>query len=93
MKIRNQTELKLFEETLDNCTSSVLLVTQQGEQYDLSDPSPGYTGKEKRITFSSRSTCRRSGFGPAAFCPGPAVQFPRLFVYNDFRHYTSGGFL
>ena len=41
MKIRNQTELKLFEETLDSCTSSVLLVTQQGEQYDLSDPATG----------------------------------------------------
>ena len=44
MKIRNQTELKLFEETLDNCTSSVLLVTQQGEQYDLSDPAQRYLG-------------------------------------------------
>ena len=44
MKIRNQTELKLFEETLDSCTSSVLLVTQQGEQYDLSDPAQRYLG-------------------------------------------------
>ncbi len=44
MKIRNQTELKLFEETLDSCTSSVLLVTQQGEQYDLSDPVQRYLG-------------------------------------------------
>ena len=38
MKIRNNEELKLFEETLDRCTASVLVVTQQGEQYDLTDP-------------------------------------------------------
>ena len=38
MKIRNNEELKLFEETLDRCSASVLVVTPQGEQYDLADP-------------------------------------------------------
>ncbi len=38
MKIRNNDELKLFEETLDRCDASVLVVTQQGDQYDLADP-------------------------------------------------------
>ena len=38
MKIRNNDELKLFEETLDRCDASVLVVTAQGDQYDLKDP-------------------------------------------------------
>ena len=38
MKIRNDEELKLFEETIDRCDASVLVVTAQGEQYDLKDP-------------------------------------------------------
>ena len=38
MKIRNNDELKLFEETLDRCSASVLVVTPQGDQYDLMDP-------------------------------------------------------
>ncbi len=44
MKIRNNEELKLFEETLDRCSDSVLLVTRQGEQYDLADPAQRYLG-------------------------------------------------
>ena len=44
MKIRNNEELKLFEETLDRCDASVLVVTQQGEQYDLADPAQRYLG-------------------------------------------------
>ena len=44
MKIRNNDELKLFEETLDRCSDSVLVVTQQGEQYDLADPAQRYLG-------------------------------------------------
>ena len=44
MKIRNNEELKLFEETLDRCSDSVLLVTQQGEQYDLADPAQRHLG-------------------------------------------------
>ena len=44
MKIRNNDELKLFEETLDRCSASVLVVTQQGEQYDLTDPAQRYLG-------------------------------------------------
>lgn len=37
MKIRNNDELKLFETMLDRCDASVLVVTRQGDQYDLSD--------------------------------------------------------
>ena len=44
MKIRNNEELKLFEETLDRCDASVLLVTRQGKQYDLADPAQRYLG-------------------------------------------------
>ena len=44
MKIRNNEELKLFEETLDRCSDSVLVVTQQGKQYDLADPAQRYLG-------------------------------------------------
>ena len=44
MKIRNNDELKLFEETLDRCDASVLVVTAQGEQYDLKDPAQRYLG-------------------------------------------------
>ena len=44
MKIRNNDELKLFEETLDRCSASVLVVTQQGDQYDLADPAQRYLG-------------------------------------------------
>ena len=43
-KIRNNDELKLFEETLDRCEASVLVVTAQGEQYDLKDPAQRYIG-------------------------------------------------
>ena len=38
MKIRNNEELKLFEETLDRCHSSVLVVAPDGTQYDLKEP-------------------------------------------------------
>ena len=44
MKIRNNDELKLFEETLDRCDASVLVVTAQGDQYDLKDPAQRYLG-------------------------------------------------
>ena len=44
MMIRNNEELKLFEETLDRCDASVLVVTAQGEQYDLKDPAQRYLG-------------------------------------------------
>ena len=39
MMIRNNKELKLFEETLDRCEASVMVVTAQGNQYDMKDPS------------------------------------------------------
>ena len=44
MKIRNHDELKMFEETIDRCDSSVLVVTARGEQYDLKDPAQRYLG-------------------------------------------------
>jgi len=49
MKIRNNDELKLFEETLDRCSASVLVVTPQGEQYDLMDPAQRYLGIAEMI--------------------------------------------
>lgn len=52
MKIRNNEELKLFEETLDRCDASVLLVTQQGEQYDLTDPAQRYLGIAELLSKS-----------------------------------------
>ena len=44
MMIRNNDELKLFEETLNRCRNSVLVLTAQGEQYDLKDPAERYPG-------------------------------------------------
>lgn len=44
MRIRSNEELKLFEETLDRCDASVLVVTAQGDQYDLKDPAQRYLG-------------------------------------------------
>jgi len=50
MKIRNNNELKLFEETLDRCSDSVLLVTRQGDQYDLTDPAQRILGIAELLT-------------------------------------------
>ena len=44
MKIRNNEELKLFEETLNRCEASVLVVTAQGNQYDMKDPAQRILG-------------------------------------------------
>jgi len=44
MMIRNNDELKRFEETLDRCENSVMVVTYSGEQYDLKDPAQRYLG-------------------------------------------------
>lgn len=49
MKIRNNDELKRFEETLSRCDASVLVLTAQGEQYDLKDPMQRYLGIAKMI--------------------------------------------
>ena len=49
MKIRNNDELKLFEETLDRCDASVLVLTAQGDQYDLKDPMQRYLGIAEMI--------------------------------------------
>ena len=50
MKIRNNDELKLFEETLDRCNASVLVVTPQGNQYDLTDPAQCILGIAEMLT-------------------------------------------
>lgn len=50
MKIRNNDELKLFEETLDRCSDPVLVVTQQGNQYDLTDPAQRILGIAEMLT-------------------------------------------
>ena len=44
MIIRDNNELRQFEETLEHCGSSVLLVTAGGDQYDLKDPVERYLG-------------------------------------------------
>ena len=44
MKICNNDELKLFEDTLDQCEHSVLVLTPEGNQYDLKDPMEKYPG-------------------------------------------------
>ena len=38
MTIRNEEELKMFETILNRCKSTVLLVTMEGEQFDLTTP-------------------------------------------------------
>jgi len=38
MTIRNEEELKMFENILNRCKSTVLLVTMEGEQFDLTTP-------------------------------------------------------
>ena len=50
MKIRSNEELKLFEETLDRCSDSVLVVTPQGNQYDLADPAQRILGIAEMLT-------------------------------------------
>ena len=52
MKIRNNDELKLFEDTLDRCEASILVVTAQGDQYDLKDPAQRYMGITAMLTES-----------------------------------------
>ena len=44
MKSCNHDELKLFEDTLEQCNHSVLVLTPEGEQYDLKDPMEKYLG-------------------------------------------------
>ena len=44
MKICNNNELKLFEDTLEQCKHSVLVLTPEGEQYDLKNPMEKYLG-------------------------------------------------
>ena len=49
MKIRNNEELKQFEEKSERWDAPVLVVTAQGEQYDLKDPAQRYLGIAEMI--------------------------------------------
>ena len=44
MKICNKDELRLFEEALEQCKSSVLVLTPDGDQFDLKNPMERYPG-------------------------------------------------
>ena len=44
MKICNKDELKLFEDTIEQCKSSVLVLTPEGDQFDLKNPMERYLG-------------------------------------------------
>lgn len=50
MIIRNNQELKMFEEALERCHHAVFLVTYRGDQYDLKDPSQHAQGIEELLT-------------------------------------------
>ena len=44
MKICNKEELRLFEDTLEQCRRPVLVLTPEGDQYDLKNPMEKYPG-------------------------------------------------
>ena len=44
MRIENKDELRLFEDTLEQCGHSILVLTPDGDQYDLKDPMEKYAG-------------------------------------------------
>ena len=44
MKICNKDELRLFEDTIEQCKSSVLVLTPEGDQFDLKNPMERYLG-------------------------------------------------
>ena len=44
MKICNKDELRLFEDTLEQCKNPVMVLTPEGDQYDLKDPMERYPG-------------------------------------------------
>ena len=75
MMIRNNDELKLFEETLDRCDASVLVVTAQGEQYDLKDPAQRYLGIAEML-------CRDGWEEPELFASSSRDE-AKLFRYFD----------
>ena len=57
MMIRNNDELKLFEDTIERCGASVLVLTARGDQYDLKDPAQRYMGIAEML--------REGGIDPA----------------------------
>ena len=75
MKIRSNEELKLFEETLDRCSASVMVVTPQGDQYDLMDPMQRCLGIAAMIRDSGMEE-------PELFASSPEDEM-QLFSYLD----------
>ena len=75
MKIRNKAELKLFEKTIDRCEASVLVVTPQGEQYDLKDPVQRCLGIAEML--------RETGAAEPELFAASCADEMRLFGYLD----------
>ncbi len=73
MMIRNNDELKLFEDTIERCGASVLVLTARGDQYDLKDPAQRYMGIAEMLRAGEDSE-------PELFASSPADEM-RLFGY------------
>ena len=78
MIIRNDKELRMFEEALDRCHHAVLLVTYRGEQFDLKDPSQHDQGIEEMMTA-------RGYREPELFANSPAdeVELFRFILFQE----------
>ena len=50
MKIRNEAERAMFEETIDRCHRTIWLITPRGENYDLKNPVDRCVGIAKMVT-------------------------------------------
>ena len=50
MTIHNNDELRSFEQALEQCAGSVLVVTPKGIQYDLKNPMERYPGISSLLT-------------------------------------------
>ncbi len=61
MKIRSNEEMYLFEKAIDSCRNSVLLLTPEGEQYDLKTPFGRYQG------ISQLLKSRKDGMEPEIY--------------------------
>ena len=56
MTIRNEEELRTFEKMLNRCKRTVLLVTPEGEQFDLTTPMGRIRGINAMLKM--RNDCR-----------------------------------
>ena len=82
MKIRNNEELKLFEETLDRCDDPVLVVTQQGDQYDMNDPAQRVLGIAEMLT--------REGYEePELFASSPKDEMKFFDYFNAVKKMSA----